>query len=442
MCAENASGFSRPDFLAECPAFASLPSIALELLASYMHERPFKTGEQLIRQGEPGDSLIIIVNGRTEVVVHDDLGNTLRLARTGRGEVLGEMALLTNEPRNADVLALTDGVALVLPAEAFKRLAARQPTVSVVLTDLAARRLGSGEFDALRGKVLDRYRIRRCLGRGGMAVVYEAESMEDGRRVALKMMNHRLVYDPQILQRFQREADIVESLRHENIAAMYGRFAAYNTYFLVMEFCDGPTLSEIIGFPREIPEDQVRKIAGQLARALEHVHGNGVVHRDLKPSNVMITRDGTLKLMDFGIAKPDSPSDLTRSGMVLGTPRYMPPEQLGGKPVNTAADVYAFGCLLFTLLTAESMFDGDDITQVLYQKLTWKLPPARAIRKGLSNDLYGLLKRSLATEPEKRTVDWGQLGTWAGPVATAELYPFPVGGDSEMDPTKTLKRDL
>jgi tRNA A-37 threonylcarbamoyl transferase component Bud32 len=425
------------DLLSTSWPFSSLPTIVVDLLAHHMEDRPFRAGETLIRQGDPGDSLIVIVEGSTEVTVRDEQGGRLLLARPGRGEVLGEMALLTNEPRNADVVATTDGMALVLPVEAFLRLAARHPIVSVVLTDLAARRLGGSEFDALHGKVLDAYRVTRCLGRGGMAMVYEAEALEDGKRVALKMMNHRLVYEPQTFQRFQREADIVASLRHENIAALYGRFSAYNTYFLVMEFCDGPTLGQIIDLGDPIPEDPVRKIVGQMANALEHVHRHGVIHRDIKPANVMLTREGVVKLMDFGIAKPESPSNLTQKGLVLGTPRYMPPEQLAGNPVDHRADVYALGCMVYALVTGKQLFEGGDLAQVLYQKLTWKMPSANVIRPNLSADLYDVLKRTITVEPAERTIDLHALTAWAGKVDTARLFPFDRAPGFETTPTKT-----
>ena len=430
----------RLEFLSGCPPFTSLPPLVLELVASRMTERRFKKGEKLIRQGEPGSELFVIRRGLAEVIVTDERGVRLTLAMPGQGEVVGEVSLLTEEPRNADVVAVEDLTAYALSADDFHKLVGRHPIMSVLLTDLAAKRLGSGEFDALRGKVLNGYRIRRCLGRGGMAVVYEAEALEKGTRVALKMLNHRLVYDPTVLGRFQREADIVASLRHENIAALYDRFSAYNTYFLVMEYCDGPTLAQVVERGKEIPEAEVRRIVGQLARALAYVHGRGIVHRDLKPSNVMVTRDGTVKLMDFGIARPDVQSDLTRQGMVIGTPRYMPPEQLGGKPVDEKADLYAFGCIAYALLAGDVPFEGDDLAAILYQKLTWRLPPPMEIRSDLAEDLYELLARTLAVEPKERVIDLEALSSWARPVSTEEIFPFSPHPDPGEDSTETVER--
>jgi len=426
------------DVLQASPTFSALPPIVLELLAGRMEERRYRPGEYLMRQGEPGDSLILIAEGVAEVAVTDARGERIVLARPGRGEVVGEMALLTDERRTADVIATGDLKALVLRAEDFRALAARHPVVSVVLTDLAAKRLGSSEFDALRGKILGRYRIVRCLGRGGMAVVYEARGIEHNKRVALKMLSHRLVYDTKAFARFQREADIVAALRHENICSLFDRFAAYGTYFLVMEYCDGPSLDKVVQLSTPLPEEKVRALAGQLAKALAYVHAQGVVHRDLKPSNVLFTSAGTAKLADFGIAKPQDAAALTAEGTILGTPRYMAPEQLGGRPAGKEADIYAMGCLIYTLLTGCEPFEGSDLTEILYQKLTWRLPPRSSFGQPVSSELYDLLCSCLHAEPEKRKVDLSSLSEWAAPVPLGELplqRPKPPSPD---DPTVTL----
>ncbi|MBW3543040.1 MAG: cyclic nucleotide-binding domain-containing protein, partial [Planctomycetes bacterium] len=227
---ETVDAFSAPvpqSSLTGCAPFSSLPRHVVQLLESHMREQRFRAGSYLMEQGEPGDSLMVLLEGEIEVSTDDVEGGRTLITQSKRVQVLGEMSLLTDEPRSANVRALGPCRALSLPAARFHELAARYPAISVVLTLLIAKRLGRPDrTDVLRGKTLDGYRILERLGRGGMAVVYAAEELATGRRVALKMMSHRLVYDDAALEQFQREADIIESFEHPNIVRMYGRFAA------------------------------------------------------------------------------------------------------------------------------------------------------------------------------------------------------------------------
>ena len=191
---------------------------------------------------------MVIADGEVEVSV-EERGSVHVLKRAHTGEVLGEMALLTNEPRSATVVAVGPVRAWVLPADRFNELAAGHPKISLLLTLLLSSRLGRAQHDALTGKIFHGYRIRRRLGRGGMSVVYEADDADSGRRVALKMMSHRLLFDPKAHERFQLEADIVQSFDHINIAKTYGRFEAFRTSFIVMEYCEGISICDALKSP-------------------------------------------------------------------------------------------------------------------------------------------------------------------------------------------------
>lgn len=431
-------------FLGQCHIFAELPARVRDAIVSRLHEKHFAAGATLMRQGEPGDCLMLIADGRVEVRMQLEGGSTHRLAVLGPRDIIGEMALLTREPRTADVTALDAIRVLVLPASAFDELADLHPEIPVVLTDLLADRLGQSTVDGLGEKLLDGYRVHRCLGRGGMAVVYAAE--KDGKPVALKMMSHRLVFDSDALRRFQREADIAESFQYERIARVYGRFEAYRTYFLIMELCDGPTLQEVIRARGALDESFIRPVIGQLAAALAHVHSRSVVHRDVKPSNVLLTAKGSIKLTDFGLALPTLDSGLTRSGMIVGTPSYMAPEQLAGKEVTDRVDVYALGCTLLEMLRGTPAFDESDLTSLIYQKLTFRLPSPEEIRPGLSDDLYEVLRRSLAKTPEERDLDLFELSEWARPLdPTIWAHLREADGDAPLPlssnlPTRTEVR--
>ncbi|MEM7232094.1 MAG: protein kinase [Planctomycetota bacterium] len=419
------------EFLGRCPPFSRLSRSILEVLLAGLYPQRFAAGEYLVRQGDQGDSLFVLREGRAAVNVRLEDGSTHELATVSPGHVVGEMSLLTREPRNADVVALTPVDALVLPVETFNDLSSSYPQLCVVLTDLLAERLGHSELDGLGSKLLEGYRIKCCIGKGGMAVVYEAVEESTGRSVALKMMSHRLVYDSDALDRFQREADVAESLEHENITRVYSRFEAYRTHFLVMELCDGPTLQDLVCAHGPLEEPVIRSLLGQLANALDHVHSQVVLHRDLKPSNVMINRDGVCKLTDFGLALPSLAGDLTRSGTVVGTPAYMAPEQLAGQELDERIDVYALGCTAYEMIKGKGLFDAPDLTALIYQKLTWSLPKKEDLRPELSDELYELLQTTLAKDPKDRSFDLASIRDWAQPVDSALVSDLP---DAESAP--------
>ena len=406
--------------LARVGPFSLLSSQILDLVFEACEERRFDPGARLMTQGERGDSLYVLLEGDVLVSSHSEEDASQTIARFGRGEIVGEMALLTKEPRTATVTALGPVHALRLADGEFHSLAGRYPEVAVVLTQLLAERLGEGTADGLRGKRLDRYRIVRTIARGGMGVVYEATDEEDaGRRVALKMMSHRLLYQPGATQRFQREAQVLMGLTHDNVARIFREFEAFKTHFIAMEFCDGLDLRRLIDGHAPLPEDTVRAMVGQVADALLHLHDRSVIHRDLKPDNVITTSGGLLKLIDFGLAKPMGWSmemNTTEEHVVLGTPLYMAPEQLTGQPIDQAVDGYGLGCITYELLTGKPLFTCTTIGELMMAKHQPQLPPREEIREDLGADLYELMRTCLEVDRRNRNPDLAAAAAWAAPV--------------------------
>jgi CRP-like cAMP-binding protein len=407
--------------LQECFPFDSLPRDVVAQLESQMYEQTFAPGETLTRQGDPGTCLFVIRKGVVGIVVLDENGVELEIDRSGPGDVLGEMALLTDEPRSATLIAHEPVTAMILPADKFHAAALKYPEFGMVLTKLLARRLGGSRRDVLAGKVLGNYRIVRRLGRGGMAIVYEGTHVEDGRRVALKMLSHRLVYDKASLVWFHREADLVESFQHPNIVRMYGRFKAFKSYFLVMEFCDGITLERLIRLNGPLSQDNFRKAFGQLASAVLYAHQREIVHRDIKPVNVMLNFDGSLKLMDFGLARPLYEMLTDYDSQIVGTPRYMAPEQLKGREVNEKADYFALGCLAYKLLTGDTLFAEHDVTKLRSLHDRWVVPDFASERPELEPEIVELLTGCLQRRRSKRHCDLAKYATWAAPLDIARL---------------------
>src|SRR6202142_2269205 len=220
------------------------------------------------------------------------------------------------------------------------------------------------------GDKLGHYEVISLLGKGGMGEVYRAKDTKLKRDVALKVLPEAFARDSERLARFQREAEVLASLNHPNIAAIYG----IEQDTLVMELVEGEA-------PKgPLPFDEAWKIASQIAAALEYAHDKGIIHRDLKPANINVTPDGTVKLLDFGLAKalsnPREPSaspensptltlGATEVGAILGTAAYMAPEQARGKSVDKRADIWSFGVVLYELLTGERLFTGEDAAEIL-----------------------------------------------------------------------------
>ena len=228
------------------------------------------------------------------------------------------------------------------------------------------------------GSKLAHYEILEPIGKGGMGEVYRAKDSKLGRDVAIKVLPDEFSRDKERLARFKREAKVLASLNHPNIAAIYGLEESERTHYLVLELVEGETLAERIS-RGPIPADESREIAIKIAEALEAAHEQGIVHRDLKPANIKQTEDGKIKVLDFGLAKvfqeetsdadssmsPTLTRDGTRVGVILGTASYMSPEQAKGKKVDKRADIWSFGVVLYEMLTGKRAFEGDDVSDTL-----------------------------------------------------------------------------
>jgi Tol biopolymer transport system component/predicted Ser/Thr protein kinase len=271
------------------------------------------------------------------------------------------------------------------------------------------------------GKTLLHYEIREQIGKGGMGEVYAAHDTKLGRDVALKILPAELTGDPERELRFQREARALASLQHPHVASVYGFEEADGVRFLVMELVSGRELTQRMqGGPVETGE--ARRIARQLAAGLEAAHESGIVHRDLKPSNIMVTDEGEVKILDFGLAQAwfgDSPDQaessamptitaaMTQVGAILGTAAYMSPEQARGAHVDRRADIWAFGVILFEMLTGEQLFQGETISDTLAAVLR-KDPEWDRLPVDEAPALCRLIERCLERNPKQRLRDIGE----------------------------------
>jgi eukaryotic-like serine/threonine-protein kinase len=271
------------------------------------------------------------------------------------------------------------------------------------------------------GTRLGPYEVLAALGAGGMGEVWRARDTRLGRGVALKFLPDGFVDDPERHARFEREAKVLASLNHPHIATLYGLEHLDGQHALAMELVEGEGLDERIA-RGPIPMDEALPIALQIAEGLEAAHERGIVHRDLKPANVKVRPDGTVKVLDFGLAKaweeqvegsdlalsPTITGHHTRAGVILGTAAYMSPEQARGKPVDKRADIWAFGCVLYEMLTGARTFGGETVTDVIAAVVT-REPDWSALPPAVPPRVHQALRRCLEKDPRRRFRDIGDV---------------------------------
>ncbi|MGB5848125.1 MAG: serine/threonine-protein kinase, partial [Ignavibacteriaceae bacterium] len=251
------------------------------------------------------------------------------------------------------------------------------------------------------GKTLLHYKIIEKLGEGGMGVVYLAEDTKLERRVAIKFLPHYISINSEERQRFKIEAKAAASLNHPNISTIHAIEESEDQIFIVMEYIDGFELKDKIK-SSSLPVDETIQIATQIAEGLEAAHKNGIVHRDIKASNIMITKDGKVKIMDFGLAKIKDGTELTKIGSTVGTAAYMSPEQTKGEEVDHRTDIWSFGVVLYEMLAGELPFKGDYEQAVIYSILNEDPKSITILREDAPSQLSNIIAKTLKKNPKER----------------------------------------
>ena len=303
------------------------------------------------------------------------------------------------------------------------------------------------------GTRLGHYNVSALIGEGGMGQVWQATDTQLNRQVALKILPDAFADDPDRLARFQREAQVLASLNHPNIAAIHGIEEADGTRALVLELVEGPTLADRIA-KGPIPIDEALPIARQIAEALEAAHEQGVIHRDLKPANVKVRDDGTVKVLDFGLAKALDPSpsadpDLsptltaaaTQMGVIMGTAAYMSPEQAKGKAVDKRADVWAFGAVLYEMVTGRKIYEAGDVSEML-ASVVLKDPDLSGLGSSVPPNIQSLLRRCLVKDPRNRLRDIGEVRLTLNEAAAPASDVAIVGAGIPATPLRVWQQPL
>jgi serine/threonine protein kinase len=277
------------------------------------------------------------------------------------------------------------------------------------------------------GTRLGVYEVTAAIGEGGMGQVYRATDTTLGRQVAIKTLPEAFAADPERFARFEREAKTLASLNHPHIAAIYAVEKSAGRHALVMELVEGDDLSQRIA-DGAMPVDEALPIAKQIAEALEAAHEQGIIHRDLKPANIKVRADGTVKVLDFGLAKLNDPNvstvsngpnalsmsptlitpAMTQVGLILGTAAYMSPEQARGKAVDKRSDIWAFGAVLFEMVSGRRAFSGDNVSETLAEVMKSE-PPWQSLPSHVPAHLVRLIRQCLVKDPRQRIRDMGDV---------------------------------
>src|SRR5438445_6238107 len=252
-------------------------------------------------------------------------------------------------------------------------------------------------------KVLSgRYELGNVLGRGGMAEVYVGTDRVLGRRIAVKILADRFAKDSSFVARFRREAQSAAALNHPNVVSVFDTGSDDGTHFIVMEYVQGKTLSQVLRDGSALMPERAVEITEGVAEALAFAHQAGIVHRDVKPGNIMLTPAGDVKVMDFGIARATTSESLTQTATVLGTATYFSPEQAQGESVDARSDIYSLGCVLYEMLTAHPPFAGDTPVAVAYKHVKEEAAAPGRLNADVPPALDAIVMKYLAKNPANR----------------------------------------
>src|SRR6266540_6909587 len=306
-----------------------------------------------------------------------------------------------------------------------------------------------GLMQRLQRLVEGKYQITRMLGKGGMGAVFLAHDLTLKREVAIKVLPPDISMDEHIVKRFQQEAKTAAKLDHTNIIPIYRVESEGGLNYFVMKYIAGTSLEDVLERKEQLSSEYIQRVLWEAACALGHAHQRGIVHRDVKPANIMFDHDGRVMLTDFGISKAlQAASGFTGTGMIIGTPHYMAPEQAKGGTVDGRADQYSLGVVAYRMLTGELPYTGDSVHTILYKHIFEEVPRASGKRRDSPEFLTSAIARSLSKEPDQRfgTMEEFATGVWpeqpvaaprkSGSASKAPRRPPPARKASADAPTE------
>jgi len=384
------------EFLLSTDIFQASPEEAHRELLRSVKRKVLRPGERFIRQGARGNRFYLIQQGTCIVSVEKD--NVLYpVSRLKPGDLVGEMAILTGESRNAHVDAETDMVLWGLTSAKFQAICQHYPQVREFLTELVAKRFSRSKFTPDR--TIGKYIIKDVLGQGGWSIVYRGVHSTLNLPVAIKMLKHDLAMDPYFSEKFQNEAHVIARLNHENIVHVYDIEYLYKTIFIVMECLEGVSLEYVLENMPRMQFPAVLAVLIQVCRGLSYAHDNGIVHQDIKPANIFLQSGNKVKIVDFGLACATGTED---ESDLPGTPHYMAPEQIEGESVDQRTDIYSLGITAFEMASGKRPFGDLPVQEILRCHKEEAVPDLQAHNPNLPVQFCDFVAKATNKDPSER----------------------------------------
>ena len=400
-------------FLSEVGGFKQADEESLLEAAQKVKITTYEPGALVIKQGERGNDLHVIFEGSVQVPLGSRGEQDNATVKLGPGNVIGEMGFLTDTPRTRNVVAATEVTTLAWSRKSLYFLLSSHPPLAQFLSDTLGRRLAESGLDRV-GK----YRIMDKLGEGSTSKVFHAYNPALKRAVAIKMLNHSLVFNKQFRERFILEARTIARLSHPNIVQIFDMESHYATYFMIMEYLDGFDLLKMLQDQGVLSIESTLSVLYQMSQGLAYSHAEGIVHGDIKPANCMVTSSGTVKIMDYGVCRcVKMQIDESEKGLIFGTPEYTAPEVLTGSPIHIGSDIYALGVMGYQLLTGACPFKRGSIEETAKAHLYDELPRIETIRPDVTPELAKFIHGALEKVPTKRLGHWDEVMALVEPPA-------------------------
>jgi CRP-like cAMP-binding protein len=370
------------------------------ILNRVFHKR-LKKGERLMAQGDAGDSFYVIQHGTCAIHVEKD-GELHRVDRRKQGDIIGEMAILTGEPRSAHVDAESDMELWGLTRTQFDEISNAYPELRRFLTELMADRFSSTKLTAERK--IGKYLISDIIGRGGYSIVYKGVHTHLNMPVAIKMLNHDMAMDPDFLERFRKEAQIIALFNHKNIMRVYDIEELYRTIFIITEFMEGESLDDILKRMGAIPPRRALDFLLQICEGLQYAHQQHIIHQDIKPNNIFVQAGDQIKILDFGLAIPVGSEDLFFESTLF----YSSPEQIEGELLDQRTDIYALGITAYEMVAGHRPYAEDDLLKLRKMHLDKDIPDPAKAAPDLPQALRDFIITSCQRDPHKRYQNIGE----------------------------------
>ena len=383
------------DFLTGTSLLSSIPSQSLFPLLNCLSSRRLDAEERLIVQGESGDRLFLVQEGECAVRVESD-GEIFQMARIRPGDVVGEMAVLTGEPRTAHVDALTPLKVWELLSDDFERVAAQYPDIRIFLTELITNRFENSPHTADRK--VGKFTIKEPMGKGGWSIVYRGVHSRLDFPVAIKMMRHDMAMETDFITTFRTEAELIAPMNHPNIVQVYDIDELYRTVFIVMEYLEGGSLDSVLEHRGMLSPSRTLNILVQICDGLAYAHDRGIVHRDIKPANIFVLAEDRIKILDFGLACAPGTEDMS----LAGTVKYAPPEQIEGDPVDGRADLYSLGIMAYEMITGQRPYPEDDIMRLMDLHCEEDIPDPALLVPDIPEGLRDFILKACRRDPDER----------------------------------------